>query len=38
VSVPPTSIAGVGRFSVVNGPHGEVFSIITSEPPPAPGG
>jgi hypothetical protein len=31
--VPPTSVPGVGRFAVLNGPHGEVFSILKNEPP-----
>lgn len=30
VSVPPMDIPNVGRFSVVNGPQGEVFSVIAN--------
>lgn len=32
VSVPPTDIPTIGRFSVLNGPHGEVFSVIANPP------
>jgi predicted enzyme related to lactoylglutathione lyase len=33
VTMPPTSIPSVGRFAIVNGPHGEVLAVITNEQP-----
>ncbi|HKT01192.1 MAG TPA: VOC family protein [Rugosimonospora sp.] len=35
VSVPPVTVAGVGRFAVVGDPSGAYFAIISEEAPPA---